>query len=183
MLTINAIPAKFLFFPAKKQIRISGLNFVQVSKCYPEAYNVYDNNGDQVGQVSLRWGCLSCKYPNSKGERIYESFFERDFMGEFDTDDQRRIFLEDVAHTLIQKISGIKCTNRNQFECIKWFQKYGFTFAEKGDVCNLIGKLEDENAWVIKSENGAVQIVPDEMFKEHFKAKVVANESMVIICA
>jgi hypothetical protein len=182
MLIVNATPAKTLAFPTQKCVKLSGLNFVQVSKCYPEAYDVFDNNGNQVGYVSLRWGCLSCKYPNIKGERIYESFFERDCMGEFDDDESRQIFLEDVANTLIQKMTSTILSPKQQFECIKWFAKYGFTFAEKGDKCNLIGKMKD-GSWIIKAENGAVQIVESNKFREYFGIKIEVDESVVIICA
>ena len=179
MITINTIPAKPLVISLQKQIKISGLNFVQVSKSRPESYNVFDCNGNQVGYVCLRWGCLSCA--DVKGERIYESFFESDYMSEFDSDEMRQIFLEDVAYTLMEKVSGIKHVYQ-QFECIKWFFKYSFTFAEKGDVCNLIGKLKDDS-WIVKAENGAIQIVEDKKFREHFGVRIVLNESNVVICA
>ena len=83
MLNTNVLPAKTLAFSIKKQIKISGFNFVQTSKSYPEAYDVFDRNGNQVGYVSLRWGCLSCRDQNANGERIYESFFENEYLGKF----------------------------------------------------------------------------------------------------
>jgi hypothetical protein len=182
MLITNAIHAKLLICPTEKHIEISGLTFTQVSKRYPEAYDVFDNNGTQVGHVRLRWGCLSCHCPNAKGERIYESFFERDCMGEFDTDESRQIFLADVANVLVQKTTNSNLSEVQQFECIKWFTKCGFTFAEKGDKCNLIGKMKD-GAWIIKAENGAVQIVEANKFREYFGIRIEVDESVVIICA
>ena len=182
MLKYDAVLANTLAFTIQKRIRISGLNFVQVSKRYPEAYDVFDNNGKQVGHVRLRWGCLSCHYPNAKGERIYESFFERDCMGEFDNDELRQIFLEDVARVLNKIIYNAKYTRSQQFECVKWFTKYGYTFAEKGDKCELIGKTKD-GAWIVKAENGAIQIVEDKKFREHFGVRIEVNESVLVICA
>lgn len=182
MSTINAIPANTLAFSIQKRIKISGLTFVQISNAYPEAYDVFDNSGHRIGYVSLRWGCLSCRCPNAKGERIYESFFERDCMGEFDSDELRQIFLKDVANTLIQKMVRFNAADRQQFECIKWFTKYGFTFAEKGDKCELIEKMKD-GSWILKAENGAVQIIADKEFRKHFGVRIEVNDSVLVICA
>ena len=181
MLTINAIPAKTIAFPVQKQFKISGFNFVQTSKSYPESYNIFDRNGNQVGYVSLRWGCLSCRYPNINGERIYESFFESEYLGEFEYDELRQIFLEDIANALTAQIYGIKYAHHQKFECVKWFQKYGFTFTNKGDMCGLIGTT-DNGLWIVKTENGAVQMIEDRKFREHFEAKIVV-ENAIVICA
>ena len=182
MLKYSAMLAKPLAFSVQKRIKISGFTFEQTSNSYPEAYSVFDSNCNQVGYVRLRWGCLECRYPNINGERIYESFFEREHMGEFDTDELRQIFLEDVANTLIQNMVKSNFSNRQQFECVKWFSKYGFTFAEKGDRCDLIGKTKND-CWIVKTENGAVQMIDDNKFREHFETKIIVHESSVAACA
>ena len=179
MIKVNTIPAKPLAF--KNRIKVNEFTFVQTSKFYPEAYDIFDHNGTQVGHASLRWGRLSCHYLNKNGERFYESFFERDHMGEFDTEEQRRIFLEDVANALSEKISG-HIVEKPQFECIKWFTKYGFTFAEKGDKLRLVERMQD-GSWIMRAENGAIQIIGDKQFQNHFCVKIVVNEENVSICA
>jgi hypothetical protein len=182
MVKNNVALVKPLAFSLQKRFKISGFNFVQVSKCYPEAYDGFDNNWNQVGYVCLRWGCLSCKYPNVNGEKIYESFFERDCMGEFDNDELRQIFLVDVTSALNKYIRGVKSESYQQFECVKWFTKYGFTFAEKGDICDLIGKTKNDYL-IVKTENGAVQMIDDDKFREHFGIRIEVDEAVLVICA
>lgn len=182
MLKCNSVLVRPLAFSNQKRIKISGFTFVQQSKSYPETYNVFDSNGSQVGYVCLRWGCLSCKYPNSRGERIYESFFESEYVGEFDNEEQRHIFLGNVANELNKRMNRVCYVELQQVECHKCYDKYGITFAHKGDKWSIIGKTED-STWILKGKDGAIQMVTDKKFQEHFCVQIVVDEKAIVICA
>jgi hypothetical protein len=48
----------------------------------------------------LRWGVLSCCYPNYDGEEIYSKSFDDAWQGEFDDDNERNKYLIIIAKEL-----------------------------------------------------------------------------------
>ena len=46
---------------------IEGLDFKQTCGACPEQYDVFKDE-KQVGYVRLRWGDLSCRYPDYEGD-------------------------------------------------------------------------------------------------------------------
>jgi hypothetical protein len=78
---------------------IEGLNFKKTCDACPEQYDVF--KGDKmVGYVRLRWGVLSCCYPNYDGEEIYSKSFDDAWQGEFDDDNERNKYLIIIAKEL-----------------------------------------------------------------------------------
>lgn len=75
---------------------IEGLNFKKTCDACPEQYDVF--KGDKiVGYVRLRWGLLSCCYPDYEGEEIYSKSFDDAWQGEFDDDNERNKYLIIIA--------------------------------------------------------------------------------------
>lgn len=78
---------------------IQGLNFVKTCEACPEQYDVF--KGDKiVGYVRLRWGVLSCCYPDYEGEEIYSKSFDDAWQGEFEDDNERNKYLIIIAKEL-----------------------------------------------------------------------------------
>lgn len=85
-------------------MKIKGLDFNQTCFACPEQYDVYDNNGEQVGYVRLRWGNLICEYPYVGGEEIYYARVGDDWAGIFKNEQQRRYHLTMIANKILGKI-------------------------------------------------------------------------------
>lgn len=69
-------------------------NFVQTCEACPEQYDVY-SEGKKVGYVRLRFGCLTADYNNVE---VYRHCFRNDeYKGCFDTNTERKIFLNFIA--------------------------------------------------------------------------------------
>ena len=86
-------------------MNIKGLYFYLTCSACPEQYDVEDSNGNLVGYVRLRWGTLSCEYPNVSGERIYTAGIGDDLTGIFENDKQRIDHLNNIADKIIEKIN------------------------------------------------------------------------------
>lgn len=84
-------------------IEISGLIFKQTCCACPEQYDVFDSCGRMVGYVRLRWGGLTCEYPDVGGEVIYVAYFGDGFMGTFENDEQRMYHLNEIANRILNK--------------------------------------------------------------------------------
>lgn len=95
---------------------ISGLSFYKTCSVCPEQYDVY-KDGCIVGYVRLRWGELTCEYPDVFGDLIYSASIGDSFSGTFESEDQRQTHLRNIANKIIERIEG-------------WFyvQKYSFMF-------------------------------------------------------
>lgn len=87
---------------------INGLKFVQTCGACPEQYNVYNENHNIVGCVRLRWGRLSCKYPNVWGEEIYSASVGDKWTGYFDSQENRNYHLNAIANRILDRIKQSK---------------------------------------------------------------------------
>lgn len=85
--------------------KIKGLDFVCTCFACPEQYDVYDENGNIVGYVRLRYGNLTCKYPDIGGELIYEASIGGGLCGRFESDEQREEHLNNIAVRIIKKMN------------------------------------------------------------------------------
>lgn len=85
-------------------MKIKGLDFDCTCGARPEQYDVYDNKGNQVGYVRLRWGYLRCDYKDVLGETIYCAEIGNDFTGEFENQEQRMEYLNIIASKILEKI-------------------------------------------------------------------------------
>ena len=88
-----------------KDITIKGLTFHKTCSCFPEQYDVFDNNGNVVGYIRLRWGELTCEYPNNGGEEIYHVEIGDELNGMFENDVQRQLHLLYITEKILEKIN------------------------------------------------------------------------------
>ena len=83
---------------------VKGLEFKETCYASPEQYDVFRDNEEQVGYVRLRWGSLSCEYPDVGGELIYHADIDGcGWTGRFPSDEERMFHLNAIA----DKINGI----------------------------------------------------------------------------
>ena len=86
-------------------MNIKGLYFYLTCSACPEQYDVENSYGNLVGYVRLRWGTLSCEYPNVGGEVIYTASIGDGLTGCFESDEQRTKHLNNIADKILEKIS------------------------------------------------------------------------------
>lgn len=86
-------------------MNIKGLYFYLTCSACPEQYDVENSYGNLVGYVRLRWGTLSCEYPNVGGEMIYTASIGDGLTGCFESDEQRMKHLNNIADKILEKIS------------------------------------------------------------------------------
>ena len=83
---------------------ISGLKFICTCQACPEQYDVIDNTGNMVGYVRLRFGRLTCDYPDVGGEKIYCANIGNEWCGIFPDDEQRDYHLRMIANKILEII-------------------------------------------------------------------------------
>ena len=86
-------------------MNIKGLYFYLTCSACPEQYDVENSYGNLVGYVRLRWGTLTCEYPNVGGEMIYTASIGDGLTGCFESDEQRMKYLNNIADKILEKIS------------------------------------------------------------------------------
>lgn len=67
-------------------LKVEGYTLKCICGACPEAYEVFDNDGNQVGYLRLRHGWFRADYPEANGEIVYESNPRGD--GVFDEDER-----------------------------------------------------------------------------------------------
>lgn len=87
-------------------MKIKELLFCKTCDASPEQYDVYNNYGDIVGYVRLRWGNLTCEYPDVGGELIYEASIGDGLTGRFENNEQKRCHLSTIADKILEKINS-----------------------------------------------------------------------------
>lgn len=91
------------------------INFVGTCSACPEQYDCYivDTEGKklQVGYVRLRWGNLSCAFPDVGGELVYGHSFGDGFKGCFDNETERLDYLEIISINIRSKLINIGVIN------------------------------------------------------------------------
>lgn len=85
-------------------MNIKRLNFVKTCNACPEQYDVYDKDHNIVGYVRLRWGVLSCEYPDVNGEVIYHTDIGDGLTGCFEKQEDRDYHLNAIAIRILDKI-------------------------------------------------------------------------------
>lgn len=85
---------------------IDKLNFIKTSEVCPEQYDVFDQKGNMVGYVRLRWGALSCAYPDFGGKMIYSASVGCGWDGSFKSENQRQFFLKTIAKRINDEIQS-----------------------------------------------------------------------------
>lgn len=61
---------------------------------------MYTKNENQAAYIRLRSGNLTCEVPDVGGELIYYRVFDDDFQGCFENEEQRQIYLQEIADKL-----------------------------------------------------------------------------------
>lgn len=87
-------------------MRIKGLYFCKTCGACPEQYDVYDDHENIVGYVRLRWGGLTCEYPDVGGKLIYEASVGDGWCGKFENENQRLRYLNNIADRILEKINN-----------------------------------------------------------------------------
>ena len=82
-------------------MRIKGLKITQTCGACPEQYEVFKEDGEQVGYLRLRHGGFTVSYPSCGGDLIYESATKGD--GAFE-DDERAHYLNQAIEAIIRKM-------------------------------------------------------------------------------
>jgi len=91
---------------------IQKLNFVETCGACPEQYDVF-KGGRQVGYVRLRWGTVTCDFPDCRGDTIYSHSFENDgWKGNFSDDAEREKYLNEIATMLNARLRIEKARSR-----------------------------------------------------------------------
>lgn len=85
-------------------MEIKGLYFENCGTCCPEQYDVWDENENLVGYVRLRFGHLTCEYPEVGGEEIYHTRVGDEWCGELESEAQRKVYLSEIADKIFEKI-------------------------------------------------------------------------------
>jgi len=92
-------------------MNINGLMFEKTCDCCPEQYDIINGRGQQVGYVRLRWGHLTCDYPDVGGEEIYSATIgDGAWTGCFTSEEERMHHLNAIAYEINrqQKRNGSK---------------------------------------------------------------------------
>lgn len=90
-------------------MNIKGLTFIRTCRRCPEQYDVKDSDGNNVGYIRLRFGQLTCEYPDVGGELIYSvNIGKIGWSGEFENDDQRMLYLNNICDIILENISSNK---------------------------------------------------------------------------
>lgn len=89
------------FWDSAETLEFDGLRFKLTCCSCPEQYDVFDQAGNQVAYVRLRFGRLRVDVPDCGGNTVYRAEWPDDRLkGGFDDDAERDYFLADIADTL-----------------------------------------------------------------------------------
>ena len=90
---------------------IQKLEFRETCSSCPEQYDVF-KGGRQVGYVRLRWGTVTCAYPDCRGDTIYSHSFDDGCKGNFADDAEREKYLDEIATMLKARLLIEKARDR-----------------------------------------------------------------------
>lgn len=91
-------------------ISIRGLEFNKTCDACPEQYDVFYGE-TQVGYVRFRFGCLRADYPDCGGEVIFFKPFGDEYLGGFESEDQRMKYLKIIADKIWENMGEEKEDN------------------------------------------------------------------------
>ena len=143
---------------------IQNLKFVQTCSACPEQYDVFDNKGNQVGYVRLRWGALTCEYPDCGGDLVYEASVGDGWAGCFNNESQRTKMLNDIAAAILRKIAELSF---KEVKCFCDFVEDDTTYWVAGKYYRVIDRDDDMGGWRIEHEYGE-GLIYDEDFDYYF---------------
>ena len=145
--------------------KILGLDFEQTCGACPEQYDVFDSEGQTVGYVRLRWGNLTCEYPDSGGKLIYSHGFSHG-LGMFKNDTERDNYLRLIATKINQMIENNKQCGFAM--CCCDFDDGVFGSWTANETYKIENHDVDAGVWHIRTDNNDIGTIDDEEFKEFF---------------
>lgn len=148
---------------------IKDLDFVQTCAACPEQYDVFNGEGKQVGYVRLRWGNLTCEYPDCGGELIYENNVGDGWSGCFEDDSQRSVMLDDIANAILRRMDKAEYRPVKQVRCINDLREDVFGPWYAGYCYEVIHYDTETDEWHINNAYGEAGIVDAEDFDEYFE--------------
>jgi hypothetical protein len=82
-----------------------GFTFVCTCIACPEQYDVYleneQNDEENIkAYVRLRFGTLRVECPDVGGKTVYLKAFDEDYKGEFENDEERLLYLQEIAKAI-----------------------------------------------------------------------------------
>ena len=89
----------------REDIIIKGIKLVETCGACPEQYDAYNGEGKIVGYLRLRYGWFQVRYPNSRGNIIFEAHPKGD--GLFESD-ERLGYLMDAVKAIKKAIKKDK---------------------------------------------------------------------------
>jgi hypothetical protein len=149
-------------------IMIKDLSFVQTCSACPEQYDVFDKEGHQVGYIRFRWGHLTCEYPDCGGEVVYETNFDDDWQGCFSSEDDRNLFLEEIANAIHRCMNKVEHIPVKQVRCVNKLKDDMFVWC-KGIIYDVVRYDEETDEWYIKDEGGDTGVVDAVDFDGYFE--------------
>ena len=132
-----------------------GYHFVQTCSACPEQYDVFDENGNQVAYVRLRWGCLYAECPDVGGTEVYSAGIGND-AGCFRSESERKNHLRRIADRIefYYMTNSVKCpycgkpTIVDIYDCDDFIEYDKATFnCECGETFTVIA---GDNGLVVK---------------------------------
>lgn len=86
-------------------LKYKNLDFKMTCFACPEQYDIFKNN-KQVGYVRLRWGHLTCEYPDVNNKLVYNHNFDDPMKGCFSTDEEREEYLTYCAESINKALNN-----------------------------------------------------------------------------
>lgn len=148
---------------------IGDLDFVQTCAACPEQYDVFDETGTIVGYIRLRWGGLTCEYPDCGGELIYSANVGDGWSGCFESEEQRQEHLGNIAEAILDHINVTQNRPVKKAFCFDNYDNGVFGSWRAEYYYDVVGYDEENEEWYIKDEYGADGIVDNANFNEHFE--------------
>lgn len=86
---------------------ILGYKLICTCESSPEQYEVFDSMGKRVAYLRLRFGRFTAESPDAGGDMFYfHGFNGDDYKGEFDNEDERRLYLTYAIEALVEYLSA-----------------------------------------------------------------------------
>ena len=72
------------------------IEFRMTCSACPEQYDVFDEDGNEIAYVRLRWGFLYCDCSDCGGDTVYEFRFPDEYKGQFASEEERMLHLSRI---------------------------------------------------------------------------------------
>lgn len=83
------------------------IHLKQISKECPEQYHLYNNKGDIVGYIRVRYGYCTAWYPNEDSDDCVYKARVKNGWWKFPNSGERKKHLQKIASVIIQRLNSI----------------------------------------------------------------------------